>query len=149
MSDPFVRLGQRVGYYIRPSGCWEWSGAKDERGYGVWSRKGYRGCAAHRHVYELLKQTICPGETLDHLCRNPSCVNPAHLEETSSRENTLRGATIAAQNAAKTHCKHGHPLDEANTYHRLDRPAGRGRQCRTCYRLSAERRKLSTATAPT
>jgi hypothetical protein len=37
--------------------------------------------------------------------------------------------------ASKTHCKHGHPFNEINTYHV---PSG-GRQCRTC-RLAAKRR---------
>jgi hypothetical protein len=35
------------------------------------------------------------------------------------------------QNANKTHCKHGHPFDEANTYMN---PASGQRVCRTCVR---------------
>lgn len=38
---------------------------------------------------------------------------------------------VAADNAAKSHCDHGHPFDAENTY---ARPAG-GRSCRACDRL--------------
>jgi hypothetical protein len=31
-----------------------------------------------------------PVATIDHLCANPRCANPYHLEECSDRENTLR-----------------------------------------------------------
>ena len=35
---------------------------------------------AHRVVYEILVMPIPTGFQIDHLCRNPSCVNPRHLE---------------------------------------------------------------------
>jgi len=41
----------------------------------------------------------------------------------------LRGNTVGARNAAKTHCLRGHPFNEENT--RVDR---RGRVCRQCHR---------------
>src|SRR6266576_3456485 len=86
--------------------CWPWQ-ANRGRGYGnVWiAGRMYR---AHRVAYELLIGPIPEGLTLDHLCRNRGCVNPAHLEPVTSRENTLRGEGISANNARKTHCKHGH-----------------------------------------
>lgn len=143
----FVRVnGPRakpVGYIILENGCWQWRGALDSRGYGHWTRPGMKGASAHRHLYEILRGPITPGETLDHLCRNPSCVNPAHLEMCSIRENILRGDGMAAKRARQTHCIHGHELTEENTYHRPDRPRGRGRQCRQCYRDSAARRKAA------
>lgn len=77
----------------------------------------------------MLIGPIADGMTLDHLCRNPACVNPAHLEPVSQRENNLRAPTsVTSINSAKTHCKHGHPYDAANTYHM---PGG-GRDCRKC-----------------
>lgn len=92
------------------TGCWPWTGCISPRGYGVFGSK-----RAHRAVYELVVEQIPAGLQLDHLCRNPLCVNPSHMEPVTPRENVLRGNTIAARNAAVTHCPQGHPYNEANT----------------------------------
>jgi hypothetical protein len=102
--------------------CWVWTGAKNSEGYGY-----YRNHRAHRLTYEQYVGAIPDGLVLDHLCRNPSCVNPEHLEAVSSRVNTLRGAGPTAQNAALTQCKNGHDFTPANTYLRDG-----GRTCRVC-----------------
>jgi len=114
--------------------CWEWTAAKTQ-GYGVIS-KGGRGngnLRAHRVAYQLVIGTILVGYELDHLCRNPSCVNPSHLELVSHRENELRGKAPCAANARKTHCPNGHPYDDSNTYlyqsRKKNHPA---RQCKVC-----------------
>ena len=44
----------------------------------------------HRITYEELVRPLVPGETIDHLCRNPRCVNPEHLEPVPLRENVKR-----------------------------------------------------------
>lgn len=110
--------------------CWEFQGARDPRGYGRVSRKTYGYNLVHRAAYEVLVGPIPDGLVLDHLCRNPSCYNPAHLEPVTQRINTLRGETLTAAKVAQTECIHGHPFDEFNTY---IRPDGR-RDCRTCHR---------------
>ena len=63
-----------------PNGCYEWIIGKDKDGYGRFKiQKGiYR---AHRISYFLKHGKISTVLQLDHLCRNPSCVNPDHLEE--------------------------------------------------------------------
>lgn len=68
--------------------------------------KGY----AHRVYYEARFGPIPAGLQLDHLCRNRGCVNPDHLEPVTCRENLMRGHTVAAANAKKTHCNAGHAL---------------------------------------
>lgn len=84
---------------------------------------------AHRWAYELVVGPIPVGLTIDHLCRNPACVRPSHLEVVTMLENNLRAPTsVTAINSAKTHCPKGHPYDESNTYLM---PSG-GRDCRTC-----------------
>jgi hypothetical protein len=76
---------------------------------------------AHRIAYELLVGPISEGMQLDHLCRNPSCVNPTHLEPVTSQENIIR------ERAARGQCPKGHPYDDANTS-----VWGGRRYCRTC-----------------
>ncbi len=124
------------------SGCWLWLGKVADTGYGKASLAG-REVYAHRLFYETHVGPILPGLTLDHLCRVRLCVNPAHMEPVTRAQNVLRGDGLAARNARKTHCKRGHPLDQANTY-----VARTGwRKCRACLRewQRAFRRRRSAA----
>lgn len=109
------------------TGCWEWTGAKNDQGYGMLcEQRGSRQLRAHRVVYEAVKGPIPEGLELDHLCRNRQCVNPTHLEAVTHQVNAQRGN--AGRNwAAKTHCPSGHPYDEDNTH----RYKGR-RFCKAC-----------------
>lgn len=120
--------------------CWLWTGAKASKyGHGKFMLTGpSRNLKAHRWAYEALVGSIPPGMTLDHLCRVPACVNPAHLEPVTLSENVRR------QCAAKTHCPQGHPLSGENLY--LS-PAGT-RACRTC-RTEASRRLRARRTRST
>lgn len=106
-----------------PTGCIEFTGGTDDKGYGQMKRDG-RDCRAHRVAYEWLVGPIPDGLQLDHLCMVRACVNPAHLEPVTNEENQRRAA------AYKTECPQGHPYDEVNTY---VRPDG-ARRCRACRR---------------
>jgi hypothetical protein len=128
--------------------CWSWIASTNSKGYGqimVGSRvDGTRKLVrAHRLAYELLVGHIPTDAeagyrvTLDHLCRNHGCVNPAHLEVVSHRENVLRGVGLSATNAVKTHCPQGHAYDARNTY----RSRGNSRLCRACHREYEQRRR--------
>jgi hypothetical protein len=134
-----TRIGKQVSFEPN-SGCWIWTGRPGVDGYGVVRRSARGpGRAAHRVVYELLVSPIPDGLTLDHLCRTPCCVNPAHLEPVTIRENILRGTCPSAINAKKTHCPKGHPLSGDNLH--IKRCAsGDRRVCRAC-RLADKRRR--------
>lgn len=121
--------------------CWLWLGTVNGLGYGMMTVAG-RARLAHRLSYENARGPIPSGLDLDHLCRQPSCVNPAHLEPVTHRENVLRGASPAAKAARATACRAGHAYNQENT-----RVAADGsRQCRECDRLQhieARRRRVA------
>lgn len=124
MSQPWEsRFWPKV---CKTSTCWQWTAARTPAGYGVLKVDG-ETAYAHRLAYGLEHGGVPPGLDLDHLCRNPGCVNPAHLEAVTHRENMLRGTGMAARNAKKTHCPKGHPYVAGNLY--MD---GGSRRCRTC-----------------
>lgn len=125
---------KRVNKSDDPNGCWLFTGYRDTRGYGYLYLTGANSNSAHRISYEECRGPIPEGCCIDHLCRNPSCVNPSHLEAVSPKENVLRGEGITARNKRKTHCPKGHPYDEENTYWA---PKNGRRSCKECGRANA------------
>ena len=115
--------------------CWIWSAGRLRNGYGQF-RLPDKHVLAHRFAYELEVGLIPEGLTIDHLCRVRECVNPAHLEAVSLRENLLRAETFQGVNARKNECPKGHPYSEENT--RMYRGK---RHCRSCDRARDARRR--------
>lgn len=115
------------------TGCWLWIGALRGNNYG-----GFSNVYAHRWAYELYREEIPIGLTIDHLCGVKLCVNPWHLEVVSLRENILRSNGITAQYAKRTHCKSGHLLIPENL--RKPSPGTAERRCKLCERRKDAKR---------
>jgi hypothetical protein len=87
-----MTLQERFEQKFQPvpwSGCWVWTAATKEHGYGVigiGSRK-QGTMKAHRLSYTLYKGDIPEDCVVMHLCNNPSCVNPDHLEAGTRKQN--------------------------------------------------------------
>ena len=84
------RFWGKVTASREPDSCWEWEGMRLPKGYGKFSlRGGYVG--AHRVSYQLaygdLREDSSVDLEIDHLCRNPPCVNPRHLRQVTGIEN--------------------------------------------------------------
>lgn len=70
--------------------CWIWTGLKQSgKGYGkIWISK--RKCeGAHRLSLIIHGKELPPHCVVMHLCDNPSCVNPDHLQIGSHRDNQI------------------------------------------------------------
>jgi hypothetical protein len=118
------------------SGCWLWSGAANNKGYGqfVWCKGRLK--LSHRAAYEHFVGPIPDGLVVDHLCRNTYCCNPQHLEPVTQHENWRRGEATWGhlvenhRNSAKTHCPKGHEYDSESRGKRI---------CLTCLREKNKR----------
>jgi hypothetical protein len=131
--DPLKRFVKHVAVQLH--GCIFWLGSRTKFGYGKF-RVGGRGSktvVAHKFAYESIYGPLTPGVVLDHLCRQPSCVNVLHLEAVTQRVNLMRSdLTDAWKKSHQTHCKRGHEFTESNT-----RIAKNGsRHCKECERLN-------------
>lgn len=144
-----VPIDERLWSRVREdagTGCWVYTGLLSQYGYGQIDTGGADGRTRCAHIvaYELVVGRVPAGLVLDHTCRNRACVNPAHLEPVTARENVLRSDAPSALNARKTHCPLGHPLSGANLIRRADR---RGRGCRECQRAATRAWRARKAAA--
>jgi hypothetical protein len=85
-----------------PTGCWEWTGASEKGGYGLFKIDNVV-YYAHRCVMfweNKLNHMQKKGDRneVDHICRNPSCVNPGHLRVLSPEEHRKQ---ISVRNALR------------------------------------------------
>jgi hypothetical protein len=71
------------------SGCIEWTGAKDRRGYGLVKDASGIMKRVPRIVYELFVGKIPDGMLIRHTCDNPCCCNPEHLLVGTAADNSM------------------------------------------------------------
>lgn len=115
--------------------CHEWTGYRDDLGYGHFQK-----LRAHRVSWERRNGRPIPdGLEIDHLCSNPPCVNPDHLEPVTHGENMRRAASrLRAQNPER----HA-PLEgiEHGTEWGYSKRGCRCEECTRWNRLKARRQK--------
>ena len=91
-----ARLAAKIDPGAQPDACWLWTAHSDPKGYPVFRLAG-RMQRGHRVAHTWLVGPIPPGLVIDHRCRVPSCLNPAHLQAVTNAENMFRrrGSPVA------------------------------------------------------
>lgn len=127
------RFDAKVARDANEWGCWEWTGAHHELGYGRINDRStgeLRQLRAHVLAWEWENGPVPEGKELDHFlypmaCIGPACCNPGHVRPVTHAENMARSV-----HAISPTCKRGHPRTNETIY---ERPDGR-RDCRACRR---------------
>ena len=141
-------------------GCWNWTGYRDDSGYGV-VRFGGSARRSHRVSYEIHFGEFDKELKVLHRCDNPSCVNPDHLFLGTHAANMVdmvekkrHGAGSSAITEREFYllrpdmrtsdtCKNGHVFSGSNL--RIKRINNRfARVCRSCERAAANRDRLES-----
>ena len=125
------------------SNCWIWQGATSGFGYPVANING-RGTFTylHKHIYSRYKGDIIRGMKVDHICNNPKCLKPGHLQVLTHGDNVtkdgnagqhhvsivgqifrpwtaIRRSQNSAYGQAKYLCKHINGLEKVLFIHNL------------------------------
>lgn len=152
-NEMFLSLAAKLERKITPDGdCWIWTAYRMANGYGRFDFTRPDGhmtkTTAHRVSWLIHRGDIPDDLSIDHLCRNKSCVNPWHLDLVTLRTNAKRQhshyaaeralrvvegvePTYATGTWASGRCKNGHDVTLAeNVYYDS---LGRGRVGRHCF----------------
>ena len=88
------------------TGCIEWNGSSDQKGYGHLRISG-KLVKAHRYAWARQNGEIPKGLIIRHKCDNPKCVNIDHLEIGTHIDNVSdmdqRGRRVNAQAKGSCH----------------------------------------------
>lgn len=115
--------------------CWEWTGAKNERGYGSIHVNGSGDQKSSRISWILNRGEIPISHFVLHKCDRPSCVNPSHLFTGTHKENMRDKLNKGRDhNQIKTHCKFGHPFSGTNLRTYIKKVGKSTRVCKACQR---------------
>lgn len=91
------------------AGCWEFQGSRTAKGHGqiALGNGSRRLIGAHRAAWIVTYGEIPTGLVVRHKCDNPPCINPAHLELGTPRQNVQdaidRGQLLATRARGMRH----------------------------------------------
>lgn len=159
LQEKICRIRERLEKNIdkaSASECWIWQGPTDAPNPSYPAYVLPRICAhdplessksrstyAHRVAYMIYIGPIPKGLVVHRSCHNYLCCNPAHLQLATRREaGTMKNPEKLVQPRIKrprSHCKHGHLLDQQNVYTSPNGVAS----CRTCTRQRQEKQRKS------
>lgn len=118
--------------------CLIWTGSFNNNGYPLQSWRG-ENFLAHRLSWATYQQEDPgPERVVDHLCEEPACIEPRHLDACSQRENLLRSEVSPASiHASKETCPKGHEYEPKPEHWK----AGNRRVCQVCNRDAARQQQ--------
>lgn len=129
---PFISQSDLLSlrHVNRRTGCWEWTGRRNDDGYGVvWFKgkdRGVHRVAAHLFLGFNLNSKV----QVLHSCDNPPCFNPKHFFYGTHLDNMHdRDAKGRQWQMRNTHCPQGHLLSRISS--------GKRRICRECQKLTS------------
>lgn len=99
--DPFTAkdLARYWAKVQQGPGCWIWTASLASDGYGqIHMHKRPR--RSHHVAWALAFGRLPEGLYIDHICRNRTCVNPAHLRAVSPKQNQENRSAISRNNAS-------------------------------------------------
>lgn len=85
-NHAFVIAAIRADCTITDEGCWNWTRqSKSGYPYVTWSGRTYQ---VHRLSLEAKLEQSLGKQAAHHVCANPICVNPDHLQPVTAAQNT-------------------------------------------------------------
>lgn len=109
LSDADItKFRDRIAYSAKPNSCWEWTGSRQNYGYGQ-MKIGKRTVKTHRIAWKLAYGDIPEELFVLHHCDNPPCVRPGHLFLGTNLDNTLDRHSKGRDARGERHGSRTHP----------------------------------------
>jgi hypothetical protein len=104
---PMVPVAERLWRRVEKlaTGCWEFTGSKNRKGYGTLGNNNTTAMA-HRVSWQSVNGDIPVGMLVLHRCDNPPCVNPDHLFLGTNQDNmddmTAKGRRVIGERSPRS-----------------------------------------------